>query len=52
MKHIILLIITFISSTFFTQNIVQLNGKFMLKNGIPLEGTYQIFDDLGNLKFT
>ena len=24
----------------------------MLKNGIPLEGTYQIFDDLGNLKFT
>ena len=52
MKNIILLLITFISSTFFTQNIVQLNGKFILKNGLPLEGTFQNYDELGNLKFT
>ena len=52
MRYIILLLFTFISSTFFTQNIVQLNGKFILNNGFPLEGTFQNYDELGNLKFT
>ena len=41
MRNMFIIIFTSNSATFSAQNIVQLNGKFILNNGIPLEGTFQ-----------
>lgn len=52
MKKVLFIIFTLIISNSIAQNIVELNGKFISNNGIPLEGKFHMLYESGSLNFS
>ena len=52
MKKVIFIIFSLVVCNSIAQDIVELNGKFISNNGIPLEGKFQKLNESGSLNFS